>query len=530
MNVLLVDDDRFVIAALEKKINWSALNISGVYTACNVKQAQNILTQHNIHICVCDIEMPGKSGLDLLSWVREEKMDTLFIFLTSYADFNYAQKAISLSSLDYLLKPIDFCKLFTILEKATDKIEKETTWNKTRAESEHWISNYQAVTDLFWKDLFLNPLLKESSVLEHKLTQKALPYAPSDLFVPILFRIYPHAEMQQELGNSMIDFSFRNITVETLQNSCILHESLVTLQHFEYLLILGNIHLEDVEKPLTTCLNTLFQNISRFLKCEISCCVSKEIPMLQLSDSLTSLRQMREDNLSQTNTPLLLNNYVPQKVRYVPPSLDIIQTFLEQKNAEAALKNLKGYLNQLTVKKQINKEILLHLRLDVEQVVFSFLLKNGIEAHTLFGTQEAEHLIARSIESGAYMEQYLTYLITKALDYNRFIHEEHSVIDFILEYIHQHYAEDITRTDLSDLVYLNPDYMARLFKKQTGKSIVNYITDYRMQKAKELLNSPDIPIGTVASKVGYGNYSYFSKLFKDITGLTPNEYRKKILQ
>ena len=141
------------------------------------------------------------------------------------------------------------------------------------------------------------------------------------------------------------------------------------------------------------------------------------------------------------------------------------------------------------------------------------MLKNGIEAHTLFGTQEAEHLIARSIESGAYMEQYLTYLITKALDYNRFIHEEHSVIDFILEYIHQHYAEDITRTDLSDLVYLNPDYMARLFKKQTGKSIVNYITDYRIQKAKELLNSPDIPIGTVASKVGYGNYSFFSKLF-----------------
>ena len=48
MNVLLVDDDRFVIAALEKKINWSALNISEVYTACNVKQAQNILTQHNM--------------------------------------------------------------------------------------------------------------------------------------------------------------------------------------------------------------------------------------------------------------------------------------------------------------------------------------------------------------------------------------------------------------------------------------------------------------------------------------------------
>ena len=217
MNVLLVDDDRFVIAALEKKIDWNALSITDVYTACNVTQAQTIMTQNNINICVCDIEMPGKSGLDLLSWVRENNMDTLFIFLTSYADFSYAQKAISLSSMDYLLKPIDFSKLSQILEKATAKVRKDAAWSKTQEESEHWATNYQAITDLFWKDLFLDPAMKEIPVLEHKLSQKALPYMPTDLFLPILFRIYPNAEFQQELGNSMVDFSFRNIALETLQ-------------------------------------------------------------------------------------------------------------------------------------------------------------------------------------------------------------------------------------------------------------------------------------------------------------------------
>ena len=530
MNVLLVDDDRFVIAALEKKIDWNTLNITGVYTACNVTHAQTIMTQNNINICVCDIEMPGKSGLDLLSWVRENNMDTLFIFLTSYADFSYAQKAISLSSMDYLLKPIDFSKLSQILEKATAKVRKDAAWSKTQEESEHWATNYQAITDLFWKDLFLDPAMKEIPVLEHKLSQKALPYMPTDLFLPILFRIYPNAEFQHELGNSMVDFSFRNIALETLQNSCIMQESLVTLQHFEYLLIIGNIHFADVQNPLFDCLNTLFQNISRFLSSDVSCCISEELPMFRLPGILSDLRNMRENNLSQTNTPLLLSNYVPKEVCYLPPSLDILQTFLEQRNSSAVLKNLKGYLNQLVAKKQINKEILLRLRLDIEQIVFSFLQKNGIEAHTLFGTNEINSLITRSVESSTYMEQYLTYLIAKALDYSSFIKEEHSVIDLVLDYIHQHYAEDITRTDLSNLVYLNPDYMARLFKKQTGKSIVNYITEYRIEKAKELLDSPDIPIGIVAAKVGYGNYSYFSKLFKDITGLTPNEYRKKILQ
>ena len=88
-------------------------------------------------------------------------------------------------------------------------------------------------------------------------------------------------------------------------------------------------------------------------------------------------------------------------------------------------------------------------------------------------------------------------------------------------------SEDISRTMLADMVYLNPDYLARLFKKQTQTSIINYITTYRLEKAKELLLNPDIPVGTVALKVGYGNYSYFSKLFKDVVGCTPNEYRKK---
>lgn len=528
MNVLLVDDDRFVIAALEKRIDWNTLNITSVYTASNVTQAQTIMIQTKINICVCDIEMPGKSGLDLLSWVRENNMDTLFIFLTSYADFNYAQKAISLSSMDYLLKPIDFSKLSQILEKATDKVKKNANLSRTQAESEHWTTNYQAVTDLFWKDLFLNPTMKDTTVLGHKLAQKALPYVPTDLFLPILFRIYPTTKIQQELGNSMVDFSFRNIALETLQNSCIMQESLVTIQHFEYLLIIGNIHFSEVQKPLFDCLDILFQNISRFLNCDVSCCISEEIPMFRLPNILAELRTMRENNLSQTNTPLLLSNYVPKEVRYIPPSLDILQTFIEQRNLSAALKNLKGYLNQLSSKKQINKEILLRLRLDIEQIVFSFLQKNGIEAHILFGTNETNLLITRSIESSTYMEQYLTYLITKALDYSSFIKEEDSVIDLILDYIHQHYTEDITRTTLSNLVYLNPDYMARLFKKQTGKSIVNYITEYRIEKAKELLDSPDIPIGIVASKVGYGNYSYFSKLFKDVTGYTPNEYRKSL--
>ena len=241
---------------------------------------------------------------------------------------------------------------------------------------------------------------------------------------------------------------------------------------------------------------------------------------------LRDLTAMREDNLNRCNIPLFFSEYQPQKVSYTPPSLDVILTFLEQKQPDAAIANIEAYIHKLCLKNNISKDFLLHLRLDMEQIIYSFLQKNGIEAHMLLSTRECDELASHSLESIPYLLDYLRYLIKRAMDYQKFVHQEDdSVIDIVLHYIHQHYAEDLTRTMLADLVYLNPDYMARLFKKQTGASIISYITTYRIEKAKEFLQNPSLSISAVASKVGYGNYSYFSKLFKDIVGCTPNEYQ-----
>lgn len=249
--------------------------------------------------------------------------------------------------------------------------------------------------------------------------------------------------------------------------------------------------------------------------------------LTELPETLTRLREMRESNLNSVNKPLFLQDFVPSTTSYIPPSLEVINTFLEQKQADAALQNIENYLSKYIQASGITKNFLLHLRLDIEQIVFSYLHKNGIEAHTLFSSEERDELITKSLDAVPYMFNYLRYLIQRAVEYNSFVNEKDSVVDIVLNYIHQHYSEDISRTMLADMVYLNPDYLARLFKKQTQTSIINYITTYRLEKAKELLLNPDIPVGTVALKVGYGNYSYFSKLFKDVVGCTPNEYRKK---
>ena len=87
MNILLVDDDRFIIEALREKIRWDRLKINNVYVANSLSQAQAIIKENPIHLMISDIEMPQGSGLELLSWVRNENYDIKTIFLSSIQNF-----------------------------------------------------------------------------------------------------------------------------------------------------------------------------------------------------------------------------------------------------------------------------------------------------------------------------------------------------------------------------------------------------------------------------------------------------------
>lgn len=104
---------------------------------------------------------------------------------------------------------------------------------------------------------------------------------------------------------------------------------------------------------------------------------------------------------------------------------------------------------------------------------------------------------------------------------------ERPPIDDAVRYIRQNIQHSPTRTDIAEAVYLNPDYLSRLFKKSKGVSLNDFIIHEKMKLACSLLEQTQIPISLVASKVGYANFSYFSQLFKRVIGMSPLEYRKR---
>ncbi len=104
---------------------------------------------------------------------------------------------------------------------------------------------------------------------------------------------------------------------------------------------------------------------------------------------------------------------------------------------------------------------------------------------------------------------------------------EKSRIEEVLAYIHKNIQKNITRQDVADAIYLNPEYLSRLFHKEQGMKLSDYILQEKMNIGRHLLETTNFSVSIIASKVGYSNFSHFAKAFKRIFGLSPSEFRQK---
>ncbi len=125
MNLLMVDDEKIAIDGIISSSDWSGLGIDRVFSAYSAREARHIIETSSIDIIVCDIEMPGESGISLLEWLSKRHPDIVPVILTSHARFAYAQHAISLGISGYLLKPVPSEDLELELGKCIDKVSEK---------------------------------------------------------------------------------------------------------------------------------------------------------------------------------------------------------------------------------------------------------------------------------------------------------------------------------------------------------------------------------------------------------------------
>ena len=118
--VLLVDDEYLAVCGIQKGVNWERCQVSKVHTAFNAMEARRMIEENSIDVMVCDIEMPGDSGILLYEWIREKNPDVVCIFLSCHAEFGYARDAVELGAFRYLLKPIPYQELEQAIQEALE--------------------------------------------------------------------------------------------------------------------------------------------------------------------------------------------------------------------------------------------------------------------------------------------------------------------------------------------------------------------------------------------------------------------------
>lgn len=525
MNILIVDDDAYVIEALQKGMDWNQLGIENVYTAYNVKKAKKILEEETIHIMLCDIEMPKESGLSLLKWVREKNFLIQNIFLTSYGDFEYASQAIELQTFSYALKPIAYDKLEVILQNAVEKEKQLLKSLDYQKGYEAWVDTARSRKETFWQKVLVQKTITGTTQITKYCNEMELDYKVDNSFICVTLELFHYKTIMEQLGDRMIN-EIQSFANELFMNENISVEAMIKKDSALYIFVLAvteDFDIKDVKKVS----DIIIQKIENQFKCQACFGVGNVCISSQLVENLDYVENMCKNNVVRKNKTLLLSEYEHRNITYDPPNFDIWEALIEDSKEDDCIKAMVEYLDRLVKNNKVNKQILYQLMMDFSQVIFSVLRKNHIMLHACLYDRFQGEATAEAVISVDHMKSYLESLIIGTIWVKKQVNKEKSVVEIVVDYIEHNIDKEISRESLAEVVYLNPDYLARLFKKEMGESIGTYLINRRISLAKEYFEHTNEPINSVAVKVGYDNFSYFSKVFKEVTGLSPKEYKRQ---
>lgn len=153
MNLLIVDDEYYNVESVKLKLEKERPVFEQIFCAYSLKQALEIFRKQEIAVMICDIEMPGGSGLDLLTHIRSQQLNTICIFLTAYAKFDYISQAMKLSSIDYLLKPVEDQQLIASVDKAVEQFRKQQKAISDNLQINRLKENELTIQMKYWAEL-----------------------------------------------------------------------------------------------------------------------------------------------------------------------------------------------------------------------------------------------------------------------------------------------------------------------------------------------------------------------------------------
>jgi len=515
---LIVDDEVHAVRGLQAGVDWDRLNIEDVHTAHSLKQAQEVFSSRSIHLIVCDIEMPQGSGLELAAWVKEHYPRTETIFLTCHSDFSYAKQAIQLDSFDYLLKPVDYTELETVIDKALSKMRKEGELRSFEEMHHHyrqlWESHRPVVAERFWQDLIQQKIPSVPQIISEHLRNSGLSYPESVRFLPVYIHVQRWYKELSERDQRIMEYALRNAAEEGIMQFTT-GAAVIPIQNGALLAVIPFDELGNESEFRKDCASFI-RSCNQYFYCDISCYIGKAVPLHEMAGMLCSLQRLDENNVTLINSILVLEETKKCESRQKPAPLSAWAEWMKQGARDKLSKQVAQYLESWKLDEGgLDAQSLQSFYQDFLQMIFFVLQSKGLQANQVFNQNLLTDKPASVLRSLNSLQDWVLYVLEIAMNHVHSIEENLSVVDKVKRFINEQIRQqDLSREYIASQVFLNPDYLTRIFKKETGISISEYLQQRRIEYSKELLANTAQSVSDIALASGYSNLSYFSTLFK----------------
>lgn len=527
LTILLVDDDQILTEKTKNSLNWDSLGIGMVFTANNIHEAKGILKVYKVDILLCDVDMPMGSGLELVEWIREEGKDMKCIFLSSYANFTYAQKALRLGSVNYLLKPISNKDLEAELKTVCDELLKEHTNLNSQEKKQR---------EEVWKKVLVQALSdgvgtsNTSSLSDNQYSELYPSVQPITL---VLAGLLDNSDERQKVKDiSLYNYCMRTVSEKYLRELDL--DVTVSYKDAEWLLVLKN--FADYDR-LEEQLSKMQQELNEQTAHSYCFYITVGRPYASIAKAIRIISDMREHAIPNKRLMIEERAWELRKISYSEPFWEKWQEMFHKSTASgdssyntAYMDVMQEMLTYVDHACESGSWYLSDLRRFVKHMgdlLLKVLRDNNETFEELFDWQEYERMsfLARRSEQGCI--DFIETVWKKMDSLHKTEDKAEATIAKLKRYIEENLGGELTRSVLAGQVYLSEDYITRLFIRETGRTLPVYIARRRMEKAAKLLRESTDPISKIAMEVGYSNFSYFSKTFRDYVGSTPNEYRAK---
>lgn len=537
IKVFLVEDEMVIRRGIKNSIDWEKEGYIFCGEASDGELAYPMIIKEKPDILITDIRMPFMDGLELCKLVKKELPNIKILILSGYDEFDYAKEAIRLGVTEYLLKPISSGKLLEALNGVSESIRREKEdKDLVRKYMEEMRENTEHEKQKFFEQMIAGNLSMADALETGKKYEMNLSAGMYNL---LLFR-FTLGEENRKSGELLgeAEYAIEKLT-ERLEY---VFEFQRGVEGWAFLLMADNEEqmservkelskdLEEIMKNYSTIayfggigqpvarlreLEESFREAERALAArftmELNRIISVEdIRMAQNVDTLDDIEITSFGEMEKTRTMLekFLNNGAE----------DEIDEFVDVYINELPEENLKSVLMRQ------------YIIMDAYIVMMSFCEKiEGIEGEMQAQSEELKNSM-KTIQTLEEIKNYIRMLLKKIIGVRDTISGRRysDIIEIAKDQIRKTYMSDeISLNTIAAEVGMSPSYFSSIFSKEMGKTFVEYLTEIRMDRAKELLMCSSMKTSEIGYEVGYKDPHYFSYIFKKTQNCTPKEFRAR---